>query len=191
MSHALVDSLNYLDLISGKWDVNTCIRFLMLSETTQKRLPGVPQPPRPCAVKDIVCRRLFFFFSLILNNNSKSQVPASTAINNGVTSSSGNNNNSSSDNFLTTIVNTLNLQLLIIRHTFPSYHKVILPLQATTSPASLNASIKNTQHQLLEMFTWLNSRNCPQLSRGNTDSPILFLQGQALDGSTRIDRYFE
>jgi hypothetical protein len=191
MSHALVDSLNYIDLISGKWDVNTCIRFLMLSETTQKRLPGAPQPPRPCAVKDIVCRRLFFFFSIVLNNNNKSQVSASTSTAiSSVTSSSGNNNNSSSDNFLTTIVNTLNLQLLIIRHTFPSYHKVILPLQATTSPASLNASIKNTQHQLLEMFTWLNTRNCPQLSGGHTDSPFVFLQGQA-QHSARIDRYFE
>jgi hypothetical protein len=163
MSHAFVDNLKYIDLISGKWDVNTCIRFLLLSETTQKRLPGAPQPASPCAVKEIVCRRLFFFFSLILNSNK--------------------NPSSSSDSFLTTIVNTLNLQLLIIRRAFPSYHKVILPLQDTLSPERMNASIKGMQEQLHEMITWHDT--------GNHHLHRFFLRGQPQDRMAHVDRYFE
>jgi hypothetical protein len=163
MSHAFVDNLKYIDLISGKWDVNTCIRFLLLSETTQKRLPGAPHPPSPCAVKEIICRRLFFFFSLILNSNK--------------------NPSSSSDSFLTTIVNTLNLQLLIIRRAFPSYHKVILPLQDTLSPERMNASIKGMQEQLHEMITWHDT--------GNHHLHRFFLRGQPQDRMAHVDRYFE
>jgi hypothetical protein len=178
MSHAFVDSLKYGDLISGKWDVNTCLRFLLLSETTQKRLKGAPQPPSPCAIKEIVCRRLFFFFSLILTQKN----PATTATD---SQTSGNNSNpsSSSDNFLTTIVNTLNLQLLIIRRAFPSYHKVILPLQATPSPERMNASIKSMQEQLHEMITWHDT--------GNHHLHRFFLRGGQSHDPARVDRYFE
>jgi hypothetical protein len=177
MSHAFVDNLKYVDLISGKWDVNTCLRFLLLSETTQKRLPGAPHPPSPCAVKEIVCRRLFFFFSLVLNSKKNPATDSQTS------PSSSNNPSSSSDSFLTTIVNTLNLQLLIIRRAFPSYHKVILPLQAAPSAERMNASIKGMQEQLHEMITWHDT--------GNHHLHRFFLRGQPQDRMAHVDRYFE
>jgi hypothetical protein len=174
MAQAWVDNLNYNGLITGKWDADTNIQFLLLSETTQKRLPGAPQPSSPCAVKEIICRRLLFLFLLA---SSKSGNPTACA----------NSDTTSTNSDITSqIVNTLNLQLLIIRHAFPSYNKVILPIQAPSMPERINVTVKGTQQQLLDMIAWIDKNQ-----QANNNTCVSYLQRQTQRCAAHVDKYFE
>ena len=142
MGHAWINYLAYAD-IKDKWDMDTCIKFLMLSETTQKRLPGAPRPHQPCAVKEIVSQRLHFLLAEEEEQNKPIDKPLQT---------------------MTTPVNmpcidTLNLLLMIIRHAFPSYPKVILPMAGFSTASKLNHDIRTLQQQLLDIVAWLDNQN--------------------------------
>jgi hypothetical protein len=147
MSHGFIDGLDFMGLFAGKWDINTCMRFLMLSETTQKRLDVAPEPSRPCAVKKIATRRIYFLAvyakqKLTINSNEVALCRSST-----------------SDNFIKLIVNTVNLQITVLRYAFPSYHKIIVPLELVPSPEEMNSRIKVMQHQLMQMVLWYNENS--------------------------------
>jgi hypothetical protein len=155
MAQAFVDELTYRDLITGKWDIDTCMKFLMLSETTQKRLRGIPKPSKPCSVKKIVSRRMYFLivymrqkFTISINHNEVALC-----------------NTARSDPILTLIVSTLNFQLRVIRRAFPSYRKAIIPIEFPSSADMMNAKMEELKRELLEMLAWYNSNmNRPQLA---------------------------
>jgi hypothetical protein len=151
MGHAWINNLAYAD-IKEKWDVDTCIKFLMLSETTQKRLPGAPRPHKPCAVKEIVSQRLHFLLFLTEKTMPietppppppQQQIAMKTPIH-------------------MPFLDTLNLLLTIIRrHAFPSYPKVILPMAGFTTTNKLNQDVKLLQQVLLDIVAWLDSHPKP------------------------------
>jgi hypothetical protein len=147
MAQAFVGELTYMGLITGKWDLDTCIQFLMLSETTQKKLSGIPKPSKPCSIKKIVTRRIYFLTVVMRKKFT-------TSINNHEVALS---NTARSDPIVTLIVNALNLQLRVIRRAFPSYRKAIIPVEFPSSAQMMNTKMAELKHELLEMLAWYNS----------------------------------
>jgi hypothetical protein len=147
MGHAWINNLAYAD-IKEKWDVDTCIKFLMLSETTQKRLPGAPRPHKPCAVKEIVSQQLHALLILAEKNKLIEKPPLQQQhIATEETNVPAN----------MPFIDTLNLLTVIIRRfAFPSYPNVILPIAGFTTAYKLNQDVIKLQQQLIDMVTWLS-----------------------------------
>jgi hypothetical protein len=148
MGHAWIHGLAYTD-IKENWNMDTCIKFLMLSETTQKRLPGAPQPHKPCAVKELVCQRLHFLLAAAETTNKPVSQPPPLPPQTATTPTQVN----------MAFIDTLNLLLIILRQAFPSYPKVILPLAGFTTANKLNHDVKSLQQQLLDIVAWLDSHH--------------------------------
>jgi hypothetical protein len=151
MRHAWISFLTYTD-IQDKWDIDTCVQFLLLSETTQKRLPGAPVPHKPCAVKELVCQRLHFLLSEYDNNNIPvANKPAQQ--HHAVTSTA------STSTMNVHFTDTMNLLLMVVCRAFPTYPKVILPMASvTTTTSKTNHDVKVLQHQLMDLVAWFNTQ---------------------------------
>ena len=146
-SHAWINDLNYAD-IKDKWDASMCIQFLMLSESTQKRLPGAPTPSKPCNVKLLACQRFLNFLTVKSTATTAPKKESPIRLSEGHTNS---------------IIDTLNLLLGVIRRSFPAYPKTIQPIYARSGPETLNHEIKITHQHLLEMVYWLDDeQHCAQ-----------------------------
>jgi hypothetical protein len=157
MRHAWISFLTYAD-IQDKWDIDTCVQFLLLSETTQKRLPGAPVPHKPCAVKELVCQRLHYLFSEYdntsqLNNTAAANKPAPQQHMSTVSSCPATTTN-------VPFTDTMNLLLMVVCRAFPTFPRVILPLASVTTTASkTNHDVKVLQHQLMDLVAWFNTQN--------------------------------
>jgi hypothetical protein len=143
MRHAWISFLTY-----------TGVQFLLLSETTQKRLPGAPVPHKPCAVKEIVCQRLHSLLSAYdnsqLNNKTVASQPAAQH-HAAVPTASATGTVSFTD--------TMNLLLMVVCRAFPAFPRVILPLAGSTATASkTNHDLKILQHQLMDLVAWFNTQ---------------------------------
>ena len=150
MGHAWINYLAYAD-IKEKWDVDTCIKFLMLSETTQKRLPGAPRPHKPCAVKEIVRQRLHFLLITTKPSDNPPPLPLQQQIE-AVISTENNSVTVSMP-----VIDTLNLLTAIVRrYAFSSCPNVILPIAGFTTASKLNQDVIILQHQLIDIITWLS-----------------------------------
>lgn len=156
---AWIGTLKYANI--NEWNIETCTKFLMLSETTQKRLPGLEGPHKPCAVKEIVCQRLRFLLSEHLNLETPP------------------NNKSSGEQSLVNrpqdmpFINTANLELMILRNAFANYPKLLMPLSSFTTVTKFNHDLKILQEQLLNLLAWLNTQNnnSPQISVASVQEP--------------------
>jgi hypothetical protein len=131
--------------------MDTCIKFLMLSETTQKRLTGAPQPPRPCAVKELVCQRL----QLLLAEKNKRKPPPPQQHGTATVGAAATTTVSLTN---APFIDTLNLLLMIIRHAFPSYPKAIPPMAGFTAASKLNRDVKSLHQQMLDIVAWMVSK---------------------------------
>ena len=151
MGHAWINYLAYAD-IKEKWDVDTCIKFLMLSETTQKRLPGAPQPHKPCAVKEIVRQQLHFLLIKTKPVDNPPPPPQQEQQIEAVISTENNNVTVSMP-----VIDTLNLLTAIVRrYAFPSCPNMILPIPGFTTANKLNQDVIILQQQLIDIITWLS-----------------------------------
>ncbi len=193
MRHAWINGLAYAD-IKDKWNMDTCIKFLMMSETTQKRLPGAPQPSKPCSVKDLVCQRL----QLILSETDKPKIKQQEEQQHGTVATATTTAATATTAIVInnpinlSFIDTLNLLLMIIRHAFSSYPRVILPMAGFTAASKLNHDIKILQQQLLDIVAWLDNQN-HDTSKNN----FLFQQQQQpahhqqYAARAQVDKYFE
>lgn len=144
------------DDIKTKWDADMCMKFLMLSETTQKKLPGAPKPSKPCSVKDIVCARLEFLLGLGNNPvNSAPQIHHETPIDIPLINS---------------IIETFNLVLTVIRLGFPSYPIIIIPVSSFTTIDKFNQDIKIFNLQLRNLVTWVNNHQVNTIPKTQLDT---------------------
>jgi hypothetical protein len=141
--------------IKDQWDMDTCIKFLMLSETTQKRLRDVPPSHKACAVKDLVCHRIR---QLLAEKKKPSLIQKLDSKESDVLC-------------LITVkfIDAMNVLLMIFRHAYPTYPNLILPLPCFTTPARTNADMKLLQQQLLNLAIWMDTqaRNAP-VANGQT-----------------------
>jgi hypothetical protein len=159
MRHAWISFLTYTD-IQDKWDIDTCVQFLLLSETTQKRLPGAPVPHKPCAVKELVCQRLHYLLSQYDNNNSQlinktvASQPAAQQ-QHAVTSTVSACPTTTNVHF----TDTMNLLLMVVCRAFPTFPRVILPMPNVTTASKTNHDVKVLQQQLMDLVSWLDSQN--------------------------------
>jgi hypothetical protein len=156
MRHAWISFLTYTD-IQDKWDIDTCVQFLLLSETTQKRLPGAPVPHKPCAVKELVCQRLHYLLSKYDNNNTTTVAnkPAAQQQHHAAVPTA-------SATGTVSFTDTMNLLLMVVCRAFPAFPRVILPLASTTTTTTAsktNHDVKVLQQQLLDLVAWLDSQN--------------------------------
>jgi hypothetical protein len=152
MRHAWISFLTYTD-IQDKWDIDTCVQFLLLSETTQKRLPGAPVPHKPCAVKELVCQRLHYLLSKYDNNNTTTVAnkPAAQQQHHAALPTA-------SATGTVSFTDTMNLLLMVVCRAFPTFPRVILPLASTTTTSKTN-HVKVLQQQLMDLVSWLDSQN--------------------------------
>jgi hypothetical protein len=161
MRHAWISFLTYTD-IQDKWDIDTCVQFLLLSETTQKRLPGAPVPHKPCAVKELVCQRLHYLLSeydninsQLDNNKTVANKPAAQQQQHAVTSTVSTCPTTTNVSF----TDTMNLLLMVVCRAFPAFPRVILPLAGSTATASkTNHDLKILQQQLMDLVAWFNTQ---------------------------------
>jgi hypothetical protein len=107
------------------WDLDTCISYLTLSETTQKLLPG---SKTPCKVKRTVCKRL----DELIDQKAAERVQGKTS-------------------FLSNVVSLFNTYMVIIRSACPGL-SAILTIAFESFLSSGLGAIKALYEQLLQVI---------------------------------------
>lgn len=161
-----------------EWDLATCLAFLSTSETSQKKLPGTPtSPSRPCAVKELVGKRIRQLASLGItqapdssstSQNSSFAIQDSHSLNQNSNSSmqSSSSLNQNSPEMLLLLLHTIQLQFRTLCHLHPSYNSITFEIGAPLNVNALNATL---QQHLRDLIGQLGSSS-PQ---NNLQSPAL------------------